>query len=87
MGIIWYVVLLPFGGDLPLNGEYWALNLLAMCLASLGVAATFRNRILNANEGMQILLSIFLPCYGAFLFGIFAVIFVTSANLVERFIT
>jgi hypothetical protein len=84
MGIPWYLLLLPFGSGLPLGGELWPANLFAMCLASLGVAVTFKKKIVSATDNAFILLGILLPYYGAFIFGLFVVLFMAIANLLDN---
>lgn len=75
MGALWFLVLYPFAGDLPLGGKLFPFDLIAMCLASLTVAATFRRKIALASRRSFVLLGVLLPCVGAFIFGTFFVIF------------
>ena len=84
MGALWFLALYPFAGGLPLGGESFPFDLLAMCLASLTIAVTFRRRIAGASRRAFILLSVFLPWLGAFIFGAFFVGFMTVQNVAHN---
>jgi hypothetical protein len=74
MGVLWYAVLFPFADAVPLGGEVWFVNLLAMCFASLSVALLFRVLIIRAKGWLFHALAISLPMLGAFLFGTYMVL-------------
>jgi len=83
MGALWFLALYPFAGGLPLGGELFPFDLIAMCLASLTVAATFRRKITQASRRAFVLLSVLLPCVGAFIFGAFFVAFMAVQNVIH----
>src|SRR5262245_4401998 len=82
MGALWFLALYPFSGGLIL-GEVFPFDLLAMCLASLSVAGVFRRKIAIAGPSPFILLSVLLPCVGAFIFGVFLFLFIVAENVVR----
>lgn len=84
MEALWFLVLYPFAGGLSLGGELFPFDLIAMCLASLTVAATFRRKITQASRRTFILLSVLLPCVGAFIFGTFFVAFMAVQNVAHN---
>ena len=84
MGALWFLALYPFAHALPLGGGLFPFDLLAMCLASLAVAAVFRKRITHANRHRFLLLSVLLSCVGAFVFGAFLVAFMAAQNVVHN---
>lgn len=71
---MWYGVLLPFGRAVPLGGDRWCANLIAICLASVSVALLFRKPIRRAEGWAFHALAAGLPAVGAFLFGIYVVL-------------
>ena len=81
VGALWFLVLYPFAYALPLGGELFPFDLLAMCLASLTVAITFRQRIKQASRRTGVILSIFLPYFGSFVFGVFFAVFLALQNV------
>ena len=84
MGALWFLALYPFARALPLGSELFPFDLLAMCLASLFVAATFRRRITQANRFTFMLFSVVLPCVGAFIFGALFVAFMAAQNVIHN---
>ena len=84
MGALWFVVLYPFAKALPLGGELFPFDLLAMCLASLTIAALFRRRIRQANRYEFMLLSVSLPCVGAFVFGVYLLLIMAVESVARN---
>jgi|GEM_PF-5567489 len=74
VGVAWYIVLLPFGSGLPMGGEHWFANLLAMCFTSLTLALVFRPLITRARGVTYHVLAIGLPSVGALVFGIYTIL-------------
>jgi hypothetical protein len=81
VGGLWFAALYPFCSRLALGGQLFPFDLLAMCLASLTVAVTCKRLITGASCGRRVLFSLLLPCYGAFIFGVYLGLFMTAQNL------
>ena len=84
MGTLWFLALYPIAQSLPLGGRFFPFDLLAMCFASLSVASLFRQRITHANRYTFMLLSVLLPCVGAFVFGIFLILIIGADSIASN---